>query len=83
MITTILYWATLVVIAIVVLVLAYYLLGIIFALRRANANLAKLAAGLEAIRANTGVLESDLGTINGAALKLRDGLQSVAAHLGE
>lgn len=79
----ILFMATLVVVAIVVLVLAYYLLGIIAALRRANANLTKLAGGLEASRHNTDALEGDLGKINGAALKLRDGLRSVAGHLSK
>ncbi len=79
----ILFVATLVVVAIVVLVLAYYLLGIIVALRRANVNLTKLAAGLEAIQRNTDALGGDLGKINGAAVMLRDGLNSVAGHLAK
>ena len=79
----ILFVATLVVVAIVVLVLAYYLLGIIVALRQANANLTKLAAGLEAIQRNTDALGGDLGKINGAAVILRDGLSSVAGHLAK
>jgi hypothetical protein len=81
MVTTILFWITLAVVAVVVLTLAYYLLGIIAALRRANANLEKLAGGLQAIQRNAEPLAADLATINGAAVKLRDGLAGVERNL--
>ncbi len=72
---------TLVVVAAVVAVLATYLILIAVALLRANGNLEKLVGGLTAIRDNTAPLKEDLGTINGAAVALRDGLVRVDAHL--
>ena len=68
-------------IAVVVVVLAGYLILIAAALIRANRNLAKLGGGLEAIRDNTAPLEADLTTINNAAVALRDGLMTVDEHL--
>ncbi len=72
---------TLVVVAAVVAVLATYLILIAVALLRANGNLEKLVGGLTAIRDNTAPLKENLGTINGAAVALRDGLVRVDAHL--
>lgn len=65
----------------VVGVVAFYLVQIAAALMRANANLAKLAGGLEAIRDDTAPLAEDLATINGAAVAVRDGLTAVDGNL--
>jgi hypothetical protein len=67
--------------AIVVLVVAGYLIAIIVALARANRRLWALAGGLEAIEANTRPLTGHLSTINGAAGQLLEGLQKVDEHL--
>jgi len=72
---------TLVITTLVVGVVAYHLVGIAVALTRANANLAKLAGGLEIIRDNTAPLGEDLTTINSAAIGILDGLTSVDGNL--
>ncbi len=72
---------TLLVIATIVAVLAVHLLLILVHLLRANRNLAKLVAGLEAIRANTTPLDQDLTTINGAASTLKNRLVTVDEHV--
>ncbi len=68
-------------VAVVVGLLATYLILIAAALIRANRNLQKLVGGLEAIRDNTAPLGADLTAINGAAVALRDGLLAVDQHL--
>lgn len=68
-------------VAVVVGVLAAYLILIAAALIRANRNLHKLISGLEAVRDNTAPLAADLTAINGAAGALRDGLMAVDEHL--
>jgi hypothetical protein len=78
---TVLTWATLIVVAVIVLVLAAALIAILVSLRRADRNLAQLVGGLEAIRDNTAPLAEDLTTINGAAVALRDGLLAVDGNL--
>ena len=72
---------TLVVVAAVVAVLAVHLILIAASLLRANRNLAKLVAGLEAIRDNTTPLDQDLSTINSAAGTLKNRLVTVDEHL--
>ena len=72
---------TVVLTGVIVVVVAAYLILIADALIKANRNLEKLVGGLEAIRDNTAPLEADLGTINGAAISLRDKLMSVDQHL--
>lgn len=72
---------TLLLVAVIVAVLAVYLILIAAALRRANGNLEKLVGGLEAIRDNTAPLAQDLPTINGAAVSLRDKLGAVDHNL--
>ena len=77
-----LFMATLIVVALVVLVLVIYLVGIIIALRRAGNYLADLAGGLQKIEKDTGPLAGYLTTINGALDTLHGGLSSVNKHLG-
>lgn len=72
---------TFLLVAVIVAVIAVYLILIAAALRRANSNLEKLVGGLEAIRDNTAPLEGDLTTINGAAVSLRDKLLEVGRNL--
>ncbi len=74
-------WITLVVLALVVLVLAFYLISVIFTLTKANRKLVQLAGGLEAIRDHTQPLPQHLTTINGALADLQQGLRSVDSHL--
>ena len=79
--TSILYPATLVIVALVVLVLVIYLVLIIVALRRAGTNLEKLAGGLQKIVDDSKPLSGHLGTINGTLSSLLEGLISVDKHL--
>ena len=74
-------WTTLVVAALVVLALVFYLIAVALALSRANRSLAQLAAGLEMIESHSGPLPEHLRTINGALAALADGLRSVDGHL--
>jgi hypothetical protein len=78
---TVLTWITLAVLAVVVLVLATYLILIGVALMRANRNLKLLAGGLAAIQGHSQPLPAHLTTINGALVTLLHGLQSVDGHL--
>lgn len=78
---TVLIWLTLIVIAVVVLFLAVSLILIAIALIRADRNLKALASGLDAIRDNVSPLATDLTTINGAAVALRDQLRGVDGNL--
>lgn len=77
-----LFTATLIVVALVVLVLVIYLVGIIIALIKAGNHLKELAAGLQKIEEDTGPLAKHLTTINGALDTLHGGLASVNRHLG-
>lgn len=77
----ILMWITLAVVALVVVVLAFYLISFALALTAANRNLKRLVGGLEAIQAHSDPLPQHLTTINGALGTLLSGLQSVDAHL--
>jgi hypothetical protein len=78
---TLLTWLTLLIVVVTILILAVYLILIATALTRANRNLGRLVAGLEAIRDNTAPLAEDLSTINEAAVALRDRLMAVDSHL--
>ena len=79
--TQFLLYASLAVTAAVVLVLVVYLLGIIYALWGAAANLEKLAGGLVAVRDNTNPLPEHMQAINGALSTLLVGLLSVNNNL--
>jgi hypothetical protein len=74
-------WITLIVVALVVVVLAVYLISFILALVAANRNLKQLAGGLELIASQSDPLPRELTTINGALVELLHGLQSVDGHL--
>ncbi len=79
--TTLLLYATLAVIAAVVLVLVIYLVGIIVALVGAKRSLAKLAGGLVAIRDHTAPLGDKVGALNGGLSTLLAGLLGVNGNL--
>lgn len=68
-------------VAVIVVVLATYLILIAKSLIKANRNLANLVGGLEQIRDNTAPLAADLTAINGVAITLRDQLKGVDGHL--
>ena len=74
---TLLLYTTLAVTAAVVLVLVAYLLGIIIALAGAKRSLAKLAAGLVAIRDHSQPLGDKIGAVNGGLTALLSGLLGV------
>ena len=75
--TALLLYTTLAVTAAVVLVLVAYLLGIIIALAGAKRSLAKLAAGLVAIRDHSQPLGDKIGAVNGGLTALLSGLLGV------
>ena len=75
--TALLLYTTLAVTAAVVLVLVAYLLGIIIALAGAKRSLAKLAAGLVAIRDHSQPLGDKIGAVNGGLSALLSGLLGV------
>lgn len=77
----ILTYLTLAAVALVVLVLVVYLVGIAFYLRRADQHLAKLVEGLQATQGNARPLPEHLGTINGALGALRGDLRGARRHL--
>jgi hypothetical protein len=79
--TTVLLYASLAVVAAVVLVLVVYLVGIIVALWGAKRSLAKLAGGLIAIRDHTAPLGDKVGAINGGLTTLLRGLLGVNGDL--
>lgn len=68
-------------VALIVPVLAIYLILIAVSLIRANRNLAQLVKGLKAIRDNTDPLAQDISTINSVATTLRDQFTVVDRHL--
>ena len=77
----ILTYLTLAAIAIVVLVLVVYLVGIAYYLNRADQHLVKLVGELQAIQGHARPLPEYLGTINGALKALRGDLQETDRHL--
>ena len=76
-----LFLATLVVVALVVLELVFYLVGVIIYLFRGAAHLKALAGGLQQVANDTAPLAGKLTTINGALGQLHVGLSSVNSHL--
>ncbi len=72
---------SLVIVAIVVVALVFFLLGIIIALTRANRSLYQLADGLGAIEKDTQPLTEKMTTINGALNLLLSTLLAVDGHL--
>lgn len=76
-----LFIATLIVVALVVLVLVIYLVGIIIYLFRGAAHLKELAGGLQKIENDTAPLADKLTTVNGALDQLLNGFSSVNSHL--
>ena len=82
---TILTITTICVVALVVVVLAFYLTLVLYHLRRAGtgsgSHLARLAGGLEAVATNTDPLPDRLSTIRGALIELKGGLGAVDGHL--
>ena len=73
---------TLITVALVVLVLAGYLIAIAWALVNAKRSIAAIADGLEAVAGHTQPLPERLTTINGALSQLLTGLQAADRHLG-
>lgn len=76
-----LWWLSLGVAVVVVLVLAVYLIGIAYYLWKADRHLAKLVEGLDASRGHVRALPDRLTTINQALGALRASLQSTDRHL--
>ncbi len=73
---------TLFTVALVVIALAGYLIGIAWQLVAAKRSIAAIADGLEAVAGHTAPLPEKLTTINGALVQLLTGLQSADRHLG-
>lgn len=73
---------TLITVALVVLALAGFLIGIAVQLHAAKRSVAAIADGLEAVAGHTAPLPEKLTTINGALVQLLAGLQSADRHLG-
>lgn len=73
---------TLVTTALVVVALAGYLIGILWALAGARRAVAGIADGLEAVAGHTAPLPDKLATINGALTQLLDGFRAADRHLG-
>ena len=73
---------TLVTVALVVVALAGYLIGIAWQLVHARRSIAAIADGLEAVAGHTAPLPDRLTTINAALVQLHSGLQAADRHLG-
>ncbi len=73
--------ATWIAVALVVLVLVFYLTGILIALIRAGNRLAAIAGGLQQVAGHTEPLGDRVGTINGALGELHTGLRSIDQQL--
>ncbi len=66
---------------VVVLLVAYHLIGIYLALRKGRGHLAKLAGGLAQIRDDTSPLNGKIATINGGLSQLAEPLLTANGHL--
>ncbi len=66
---------------VVVLLVAYHLIGIYLALRKGRGHLAKLAGGLIQIRDDTVPLNGKIETINGGLSQLAAPLLAANGHL--
>lgn len=73
---------TLITVALVVVVLAGYLIAIAWALLDAKKSVAAIADGLEAVRGHTAPLPEKLTSINGALGALLGGLEAADHHVG-
>ncbi len=73
---------TLITVALVVVALAGFLIGIAWALLSARKSVAAIADGLEAVAGHTAPLPEKLTTINGALVALLGGLRVADGHLG-
>ena len=73
---------TLITVAVVVVVLAGYLIAIAWSLVQTRKSVAAIADGLEAVAGHTRPLPEKLTTINGALTQLLAGLQAADRHLG-
>ena len=73
---------TLITVALVVIALAGYLIGIAWAMLGARKSVAAIADGLEAVAGHTQPLPEKLTTINGALGALLGGLRAADGHLG-
>lgn len=74
-------WITFVLAIAVVVVLAVTLILTLAALRKARRHAEALASGLEMVVQNTASVPQQLSTINGALVRLLEGLRSVDAHI--
>lgn len=76
---------TIIATAIVVVVLAYYLIAILITVRRVggteSSDLSQLAGGLEVIQRQTAPLPDDMTAINGALVALLESLRATDDHL--
>ncbi len=72
---------SLVVVAIIVLVVAYHLIGIYIALKRGGDHLQQLAAGLTQVRSDTEPLNGKVDTINTGLSALLDPLLGANGNL--
>jgi hypothetical protein len=79
---TILAFATLAVVLIIVLVVAYHLIGIFVALKRGADHLEALAGGLIAIRDNTAPLNGKVDEVNAGLTGLLEPLLTTNSNLG-
>lgn len=77
----ILYWLTLAVLLLVVLVVAGYLIAIAVALLKAKRNVARLADGFEAVVDHTVPLEDRIGTIAAVLGGIDDDFHAADRHL--
>ena len=73
---------TLLLVALVVLVLAGYLIGVALALIHTRRSVTRIANALEATMRQTQPVENKLVTINGALSALAQGLEVADQHLG-
>jgi hypothetical protein len=72
---------TLITVALVVLVLAGYLIAVAWALIDTRRSVAAIADGLELVRDHTAPLPEKLTTVNGALGALLGGLEAANGHL--
>lgn len=63
--------------AVIILLVAYHLVGVFFALKKTADDLEQLAGGLIKVRDDTAPLEEGISTINGGLTALLGGLLAV------
>ena len=79
----ILLYLTLAAVALLVLVLVYYLVMIWYHLRRTHQSLSALAGGLRAIQGHAEPLPERLTTVNGVLVVLHERLAGADGNLGD